>query len=85
MPKLDAMLKMMLEKGVERAVLRSDLPYLIFVAGRQNNGPVMSRQQLRVLLDEVVPPSLAPGLQSGNSFHFEHLSPFGAFDIRRFE
>lgn len=81
MPKIDAMLRMMAEKGVERAVLRGDKPYQILESGRLVEASITPNQQLRALLEEIMPSSLAPSLRSGNNFHFKHPSPFGAFDM----
>jgi TM2 domain-containing membrane protein YozV len=81
MAKIDAMLRMMSDKGVQRAVLHSDKPYQIFTASGRIDGSVTPREQLRQLLEEIVPPSQASSLRSGNAFHFQHSSPFGSFDV----
>lgn len=82
MPKIDAMLRMMSEKAVERAVLKGDKPYQIHTSGRVVSGSVTTNTQLRELLEEIVTPSMLPNLRAGGaSFHFEHPSPHGTFNV----
>lgn len=81
MAKIDPMLRMMSEKGVESTVLRSDVRYQVYMAGKSVEGPVMSGEQLRGLLEEIVPSSLSASLRDGKPFKFRHASLFGQFDF----
>lgn len=81
MPKIDKMLQMMQERGVERAVLRSDKPFQLYIGHKAADGSITPAEQLMEVVHEITPPTYLPLLQDGGTFHLRHPSPYGDFDI----
>ncbi|RYG75278.1 TM2 domain-containing protein [bacterium] len=82
MPKIDAMLRMMSEKAVEKAVLRGGSPYEIVSNGKKVSGPIVTEQQLRQLVEEIVPASSKADFHGSRSFEIRYASPFGDFKLQ---
>lgn len=81
MAKIDKMLQMIQERGVERAILRGDKPFQIFSSGKMVEGSLTPAAQLMELLEEIVPATSLPALRGGGTFHFRHACAFGDYDF----
>jgi TM2 domain-containing membrane protein YozV len=81
MAKIDKMLEMITERGVERAVLIGDRPFQLWTGGRKVEGAPTPAASLHEVMQEIVPPQFEPLLRDGGAFHFRHVSPHGLWDI----
>jgi twitching motility protein PilT len=81
MAQMDALIGMMAQRHVERAMLISDQPMHMVINGQDNAGQTISGPQLQHAISEIVPPNLRPQLAKDGGFHFPHTSAHGTFDI----
>lgn len=81
MAALDELLKIMVQRGAERAVLMSNRPSQIFVGGRQINGTTIAHLDLIDMVTGAAPPQLHSSLSHQGKFYFTYESAFGNFDI----
>lgn len=82
MAKIDAFLERMSEQGATRAVLASDAATRLDQAdGTSSPGDIVAGEQLKALLDEVLPAEARSVLESKGVAQFTHSAPAGLFAI----
>lgn len=77
---IDRFISTMRQRNVDRAVLISDRPAVVYIGDRQSSGPVTSAALLETTVQEIVPEELRDQVAVGG-FEFPYRSPHGEFDI----
>jgi twitching motility protein PilT len=81
MAHLDQFIDMMVRRHVDRALLINDQPGHLWSAGQESPGPIIPRQQLQNIVQEVTPPAMRQQLARDGAVEFSHTSPHGTYEV----